>query len=245
MIGIISALDEELVLFKENSDINQEVVQSGITFYFGRLSGHDVIILKCGVGKVNAAIATQLLIDRFGVNAVIFSGMAGSLVPYLNKSDIVVSNMVVQYDVDLSAFGRRPGEIPELARLIEAEPNLVKAAASVYEQMKEKESWENNMIVGTIATGDSFISDAKKIKWLQTEFGAVAVEMEGGAVGQVCQMNKVPFVVIRVISDGAGESAAADFIFSLEDASKITFSIVSNMLNRFEAKGKIKLLVPA
>ncbi len=244
MIGIISALEEELILFKENAEINQEIVQAGITFYFGKLSGQDIIILKCGVGKVNAAVATQLLIDRFGVNAVIFTGMAGSLVPYLNKSDIVVSNMVVQYDVDLSAFGRRPGEIPELSRLIEAEPNLVKAAAMAYDEIKNEKGLSNQLVVGTIATGDSFVSDSQKIRWLQTEFGAVSVEMEGGAVGQVCQMNNVPFVVIRVISDSASESAAADFIFSLEDASQITYNIVSNMLNLVDVKHKVKLLQP-
>lgn len=86
------------------------------------------------------------------------------------------------------------------------------------------------MVVGTIATGDSFISDPKKIRWLQREFGAVAAEMEGGAVGQVCQMNKVPFVIIRVISDGSGDGAAGEFIFFLEEASQLTFKLTCELL---------------
>ena len=93
-------------------------------------------MLKCGVGKVNAAIATQLLIDRFGVDSIIFTGMAGGLVPYIQKQDIVISNFVVQYDVDLTAFGRRPGEIPELSRLIEADPKLIKSARTAFDTFK-------------------------------------------------------------------------------------------------------------
>jgi len=102
MIGLISALEEELVLFKEHSNIEQVVSQSGIDFHFGNLAGQKVILLRCGVGKVNAAVVTQLLIDRFGVNAVLFSGLAGALAPHIHRGDIVISNFVVQYDVDLS-----------------------------------------------------------------------------------------------------------------------------------------------
>ena len=245
MIGIISALDEELQLFLDEAQVDNKIVQSQITFHFGTLAGHSVVLLKCGVGKVNAAIATQLLIDRFGVDSVIFTGMAGGLVPYIKKQDIVISNFVVQYDVDLTAFGRRPGEIPELSRLIEANPQLIKSARSAFDQYKTDNSIESQVIVGTIACGDTFVSDSEKIQWLQTEFGAVAVEMEGGAVGQVCQMNKVPFVVIRVISDVASETAASDFIFSLEDASNTTFGIVQKMLESMPSKNKKELFTKA
>lgn len=240
MIGLISALEEELQLFKQNAVIDKEIVQAGITFHFGKLAGHDVIMLKSGVGKVNAAVATQLLIDRFGVNAVIFTGMAGTLVPYLHRGDVIIANFVVQYDMDLTAFGRRPGEIPEMARLIEANPTLVKAAAAAFEEIKRLNCLTNLMVVGTVATGDSFVSDPVKIRWLQQEFGAVAVEMEGGAVGQVCQMNRVPFTVIRVISDGADGGAAADFIFFLDEASRMTYSLVSAMLKRVDSSTSLK-----
>jgi len=232
MIGLISALEEELVLFKEHSNIEQVVRQSGIDFHFGNLSGQKVILLRCGVGKVNAAVATQLLIDRFGVDAVLFSGLAGALVPHIHRGDIVISNFVVQHDVDLSAFGRRPGEIPELARLIEADPKLVRVAAEGFEDYAREHVCDRQLIVGTIATGDSFVSDKDRINWLQREFGAIATEMEGGAVGQVCQMNKVPFVVIRVISDGAGGKAAGEFIMFLDEASEVSFSIIRAMLDR-------------
>ncbi len=230
MLGLISALEEELALFKKHCEVDQVVTQAGVDFHLGSLADEKVIILKCGVGKVNAAIATQLLIDRFGVDSVVFTGLAGSLVPHLKRGDVVVSNFVVQHDIDLTAFGRRPGEIPELTRLIEADPGLVKRVTGAYDRIRETEQINGQLYVGTIATGDSFISDPDKIRWLQREFGAVATEMEGGAVGQVCQMNKVPFVVIRVISDGAGDGAAAEFIFFLEEASQLTFRMTCEML---------------
>jgi len=230
MVGLISAMAEELDLFKKECEIEQEVIQAGITFYLGSLAGRKVILLQSGVGKVNAAVATQLLIDRFGVESVIFTGLAGGLVSHLNVGDIVVASNVVQYDVDLTAFGRRVGEIPDLARMIEAYQKLVKSSAEAYDRLSSETKSERELVVGTIATGDSFISSSERIKWLQREFGAVAVDMEGGAVGQVCQMNRLPFVVIRVISDKAGNSAAGEFIFSLEDASLVTFNLVVFLL---------------
>jgi adenosylhomocysteine nucleosidase len=223
-------MEEELVRFRETLELDQVVKQAGLDFYFGTLVGQPVVLLKCGVGKVNAAVATQVLIDRFGVDAIFFTGLAGSLVPHLKRGDIVVSNIVVQHDIDLTAFGRRPGEIPDLARLIEADSKLVNLAADAAEQVLAETNPESQMIVGTIATGDSFVSDPDRIRWLQREFGAVATEMEGGAVGQVCQMNRVPFVVIRVISDGSSGGAAGEFIMFLDEASSLTCQIVSGAL---------------
>jgi len=230
MIGLISALEEEIRLFREKATITEEVTQAGLNFQFGTLSDEKIILLRCGVGKVNAAVATQVLIDRFGVDAVIFTGLAGSLVPYLNRGDVVVSNFVVQHDIDLTAFGRRRGEIPDMNRQIEADPKLIKLATDAFEQLETAQDVPGQLVVGTIATGDSFISDKEQIKWLQREFGAVAAEMEGGAVGQVCQMSRVPFVIIRVISDGAGTGAAGEFIMFLDEASQLTCCLTSTML---------------
>jgi adenosylhomocysteine nucleosidase len=236
LIGLISAMDEELVRFRDRVELDQTVRQAGIDFYFGRLAGQKVVLLKCGVGKVNGAVATQLLIDRFGVDAVIFTGLAGALVPHLNRGDVVVSNYVVQHDIDLTAFGRRHGEIPDLARMIEAEPKLVHLAADSAEEVFQAGDETRQVLVGTIATGDSFVANPEKIRWLQREFGAVATEMEGGAVGQVCQMNRVPFVVVRVISDSSGGGAAGEFIMFLDEASGITFRIVYTMLSRWATR---------
>jgi adenosylhomocysteine nucleosidase len=236
MIGLMSAMEEELVRFRESLELDQVVKQAGIDFYFGQMAGQKVVLLKCGVGKVNAAVATQLLIDRFGVDGVIFSGLAGGLVGNLRRGDIVVSNFVVQYDIDLTAFGRRPGEIPDLARMIEASPRLVRVVADAADEVIQHDSLSRQMVVGTIATGDSFVASPDKVRWMQREFGAVAVEMEGGAVGQVCQMNRVPFVVVRVISDSSSGSAAGEFIMFLDEASAITSKIIHSALHRLAAK---------
>ena len=244
MIGLISALEEELALFRKHLDMNQVVKQAGIDFHMGRLAEQDVILLKCGVGKVNAAVATQLLIDRFGVNAVLFTGLAGGLVPYLKRGDVVISSSVVQYDIDLTAFGRRPGEIPDLARTIDADPKLIHTTADAFEEVVSLEENERRMVVGTIATGDTFISDPSRIRWLQREFGAVATEMEGGAVGQVCQMNKVPFVVIRIISDGGGGSAAGEFIMFLDEASDLSYRIIIALLSRLSVPASVAAAPP-
>ncbi|MBN1212842.1 MAG: 5'-methylthioadenosine/S-adenosylhomocysteine nucleosidase [candidate division Zixibacteria bacterium] len=155
----------------------------------------------------------------------------------------MISNYVVQYNIDLTAFGRRPGEIPELARLIEANPGLVRAACDAFEETADIETCENRMLVGTIASGDTFINDKKKIRWLQREFGAVATEMEGGAVGQVCFMNRVPFVIVRIISDTAESAAAGEFILFLDEASKLSFKIVSRLLSKMSS-GKTYTPVP-
>jgi len=236
MIGLISAMEEELVRFRDRFEPDQVVKQAGLDFHFGELSNQKVILLRCGVGKVNAAVAAQLLIDRFGVDAVFFTGLAGSLVPHLKRGDVVVANMVVQHDIDLTAFGRRPGEIPDLARMIDADPKLVHVAAEAGEQVLAQTGRDRQLVVGTIATGDSFVSDPKRIRWLQREFGAVATEMEGGAVGQVCQMNRVPFVVVRIISDGSGGKAAGEFIMFLDEASDLTCRIVTLGLDMLKSK---------
>ncbi|MBU8933702.1 MAG: 5'-methylthioadenosine/adenosylhomocysteine nucleosidase [candidate division Zixibacteria bacterium] len=238
MIGILSALEEELLLIKGKAEVTETVTQAGLTFYFGTLSDQEIVLLRCGVGKVNAAVASQLLIDRFGVDAVIFTGLAGSLVPYLKRGDVVVSNYVTQHDIDLTAFGRRHGEIPDMNRQLEANPKLVRLATDAYEEIGAGEETGNQLVVGTIATGDSFVSDPERIKWLQREFGAVATEMEGGAIGQVCAMNKVPFVIIRVISDGAGDGAAGEFIMFLDQASELTCKLTTNMLKLMSADKK-------
>jgi adenosylhomocysteine nucleosidase len=232
MIGLISALEEELQRLLQHADIEQTVVQSGITFYLGTFEQRKAILLRTGVGKVNAAVATQILIDRFGVNSVVFTGLAGALVPNLCQGDVVVSSFVVQHDIDLTAFGRRPGEIPELTRMFEADPRLVRTVCDAWEGLEEREEVDSQLLVGTIATGDSFIADARRIRYLQREFGAVATEMEGGAVGQVCVMNRVPFVVVRVISDSSEGGAAGEFVLFLEHASELTCRLLIETVPR-------------
>jgi adenosylhomocysteine nucleosidase len=237
MIGLLSALEEETQLFRDHLENAKTTTSAGLTFQTGTIQEVEVVLARCGVGKVNSAAAAQAMIDRFAIEALIFTGLAGSLVPHLKRGDVVISNFVGQHDVDLTAFGKRPGQVSESGRLIEADPRLVQLAAKSLEESEPDKSGRQ-MIVGTIVTGDSFISDGSRLKWLQREFGAVAAEMEGAAIGQVCQANNVPFVVIRVISDSASGAAAGEFIMFLDEASETTFRIVQAMLPGIRSRGR-------
>jgi adenosylhomocysteine nucleosidase len=238
VIGLLSAMEEEIDLFRQHLQIDNETSCGGVTFHTGTLNSIEVVLGRCGVGKVNAAAAVQAMIDKFSVSSIIFTGLAGTLVPYLKRGDVVISNFVGQHDFDLTAFGKRPGQVTDTGRLIEADPKLVEIAAKAYEQSVAAHRLESQMVVGTIVTGDSFVADTARIKWLQREFGAVAAEMEGAAVGQVCLSNKIPFVVIRVISDSASGDAAGQFILFLDEASQLSFRIVSGMLPQMQTTSR-------
>ena len=128
MTGLIGAMAEEIELFHMNLEATGSQTFARMEYLTGQIKGQEVVLLKSGIGKVNATIGTQVMIDRFDIEQIIFTGLAGALVPNLNRGDMVVANHVVQYDFDLTAFGRRHGELPDVGRLIEADPRLVKLA---------------------------------------------------------------------------------------------------------------------
>lgn len=232
MIGILGALTEEIEGIETLLDISEIREKAGSRFICGNLGGKPVTVVKCGVGKVNAAICTQVLIDVFGCTRIIFSGVAGALLPGLRQGDIVVSSHVVQFDVDLTAFGRRRGEIADKDRLIEADPEMVEAAGRAFDQLTEEQEAPPIMMVGTIVSGDSFVSDPATIKWLQREFSAACTEMEGGAVGYTCMLNQVPFVVCRMISDSADNEAAGTFEAFLPRASAMLCELAAGTVQQ-------------
>jgi adenosylhomocysteine nucleosidase len=228
MIGLIGAMAEEISLLKENMRIADKAVYAGMEYLVGNLHGQEFVLLKSGIGKVNATIGTQIMIDKFAIERIIFTGLAGSLVPNLSRGDIVVSNYVAQYDFDLTTFGRRHGELPDVGRLIEADPTLVKLACYAFDDVFKSVPGSPRLVVGTIASGDRFIADERQIEWLQREFGAVAIEMEGAAIGYTCHVNRVPFVIIRTISDSGGAKARDEFESFLSQASKNSFRMIDS-----------------
>lgn len=229
MIGLIGAMAEEISLFKDNMEILETSEYTGMSYTVGVLEGQKFVLLQSGIGKVNATIGTQVMIDRFDIDRIIFTGLAGAMVPNLSPGDIVISNYVVQYDFDLTPFGRRHGELPNVGRMIEADPNLVKLACYGFDDIFKHVKDAPRLMVGTIVSGDRFVSDERQIEWLQREFGAVAIEMEGAAVGYTCHVNKVPFVIARTISDSASSDAKNEFEKYLSQASKHSFQIVSSI----------------
>lgn len=230
LIGLIGALDEEIALFLKKIKVEAVQVHAGIRFFKGRLSGKRVVVCKSGVGKVNAALATQILIDFFRVDAIIFSGVAGALSSELNIGDIVISTQTQQYDVDFTAIGLPLGVIPfQETSVFEADPVLIQMAKRVSRGMRIK------TFAGKILSGDQFVANEEQAVFLQRFFDGLCVEAEGAATGQACFLNQIPFVVIRAISDYADSSAPTDFSISVKMALRAQ-ALVMAMLKEFSVE---------
>jgi len=230
MLGIIGAMDEEVQLIKSKMTKKKESVHAQIAVTTGKFKGVEIALAQSGIGKVNATICTQMMIDLFDPKALIFSGVAGGLLPNMQACDIIVASHVVQYDMDLTAFGRRHGEVPGRDRLIECNPDLVAKATRAFDTAFEGKKGAPNLMLGTVASGDRFVQDKNTLRWLQREFAALATEMEGAAFGHTCHLNDLPFVVIRSLSDGAGDAASGDFKNNLHRACQNSFHLMEHMI---------------
>ena len=203
VIGVIGAMDEEVSSLQEQLTDKIVTTIAGMDFYEGKLEGKNVIIVKCGVGKVNAGICAQLLIQNFGVDKVINTGVAGSLDADIDIGDIVVSSEAVQHDFDLTPLGYAPGETDvDGIVAFPADESMVKDAVNAVKEAAP----EINVFEGRICTGDQFIASKEKKEYIISTFGGLCCEMEGGAIAQACYLNDTPFVIIRAISDKADDS---------------------------------------
>lgn len=230
MLGIIGAMDEEVQLLKSKMTKKKESVHAQIVVTTGKIKGVEIALAQSGIGKVNATICTQMMIDLFAPDAMVFTGVAGGLLPNMRACDIIVASHVVQYDMNLTAFGRRHGETPGRDRLIECDPDLVASASLAFDQAFAKDDTAPNLMLGTVASGDKFVQDKKTLRWLQREFAALATEMEGAAFGHTCHLNGLPFVVIRSLSDSAGDEASGDFTDNLHQACQNSFHLMERMI---------------
>ena len=234
-IGIIGAMEIEIELLKEDLELKNKLEKANMTFYSGKLADQEVVLVKSGIAKVNAAICTQILVDEFDIDQLIFTGVAGAIDPELEVEDIVVSTDLVQHDVDATAFGdRKPGEIPELAKIsFEADENLVNLAFNAGKDILESES--NQIYKGRILSGDQFICDIEKVKELKEKFGGYCTEMEGAAVAQTAYLNQLPFVIIRSISDKADGEADISFKkfakIAADHSYRIVIAILKNLIS--------------
>ncbi|MCC3372959.1 5'-methylthioadenosine/adenosylhomocysteine nucleosidase [Cohnella sp. REN36] len=228
LIGIIGAMQEEIDLLLEHLEDTVEMKRSGIPYYTGSLNGKKVVICKSGVGKVNAAVCTQVLIDRFNAVQVIFTGVAGALDPVLDIGDIVISTSSMQHDVDVTPLGFARGVIPyQNVSEWPADAVLVKAAVEAGEKV-----FPGHCKTGKVLSGDQFIADRDVVRQLHEELGGTCTEMEGAAVAQVCALNEVPYVVIRSMSDKADGSADVNFAEFTVTAANRSYAIVDEMLQR-------------
>lgn len=220
MIGIIVAEEKELEAIKEIMyNIKEENIYEKI-FYRGLIENREVVAVKSNVGKVNSARVCQLLIDKFNPNLVINVGTAGSVDNRLEIGDIVVANKLYQYDFDVTPFGRKLGEIENIGEYISVEKELLDLFSDL------------NVIIGGIASGDKFIVNSEEKVSIRNTFNVLSVEMEGASIAQVCFLDKVPFLVIRSITDKLDGSSKVDFELFLESSSKKASQILKEILKK-------------
>ena len=225
-IGIIGAMKEEVEVLKNEMNVNNEITQANMTFYEGEFLGKDVVVVTCGIGKVNAAVCSQILINQFDIDKVINVGIAGGLKANVYPGDIVIADNLVQHDMDVRFFGDALGQIPRLDTFdFKCDEYLVNIAKTSIEKVEG-----SNCFVGRVVSGDQFIHEADKLKELDKNFNAYACEMEGASIGQVCYLNKTPFVVIRSISDNAINGTQMDYETFSHLAIKNSVAILKDML---------------
>lgn len=224
-IGIIGAMSEEVQGFKKIMENIDEEKIGNLTFYTGVMHDKDIVLLETGIGKVNAAIGATLMIEAFDVEAVIFTGVAGGINEELDLGDVVISKDLIQHDVDVTAFGEKLGVIPRMENSVfKADAGLIDLAVKAGKKLKGK------VIIGRVLSGDQFIASPEKIEFLKNEFNGDCVEMEGAAVGHVCEIFDIPFVVIRTMSDKANSNAHTDYSTFMKIAADNSITLVNEML---------------
>ena len=226
-IGIIGAMEEEVAKLKENMQIQDTSVIAGMEFCQGICEGQNVVIVRSGIGKVNAAVCTQILCDVFKVNAIINTGVAGSLKNEINIGDIVLSEDALQHDMDATGFGYDPGVIPRMEESIfKGDETLLKLAQKVCQEVNP----DIQVFRGRVVSGDQFISDHDVKQRIVNSFGCFCTEMEGAAIAQTAWLNKIPYLVIRAISDKADGSAEMDYSEFEMKAIEHTVRLMTGML---------------
>ncbi len=225
-IGIIGAMEVEVALLKDQLTDSRTEERAGMAFSSGLLGGVPCVVVQSGVGKVNAALCTQVLASVFGVTHVINTGVAGSLDATIDIGDVVVSTDCVHHDVDATNFGYAPGQVPGMPGAYPADAALRAAAlAAVAHAAPDIAAFE-----GRVASGDSFVRDAAEKDRIARTFGARCCEMEGAAIAQACTVNGLPFVVVRAISDKADGSQSELYPVFEAKAARHCASIVSHLV---------------
>lgn len=230
-VAIIGAMDEEVSILREMIENKEEITIAGCEFYSGTLNDQEVILLKSGIGKVNAAMSTAILLQQFKLDYVINTGSAGGYLESLNVGDIVISTEVRHHDVDVTIFNYEYGQVPGMPAAFTSDNRLIQLA-----EKSAKEISDVQIVKGLIVTGDSFMNDPDRVEFVRGKFKELyAVEMEAAAIAQVCHQFGVPFVVIRALSDIAGKESNTSFDQFLETAavnsSKLVVKLVGEIKN--------------
>ncbi|MCD7735502.1 MAG: 5'-methylthioadenosine/adenosylhomocysteine nucleosidase [Lachnospiraceae bacterium] len=230
-VGIIGAMDIEVEQLKADMKIAREVTKAGMDFCEGDLGGMSAVVVRSGIGKVNAAVCTQILVDVFGVDCVMNTGVAGSLDARINIGDIVISEDVLHHDMDAVNFGYPLGQIPQMEVFsFEADKKLAELAENVCREVNP----EIAVFHGRIVSGDQFVADKETKERIVRNFGGSCTEMEGAAIAQTAYLNDIPFVILRAISDKADDSASMDYPTFERKAAQHCVRLVEGLLARLK-----------
>ena len=228
-LGIIAAMEEELETLLAAMKITSVREAAGARFHMGTLEGRPAVAVRCGIGKVNAAACAQVLITVFGAEEVVNTGVAGSLCADIDIGDIVISTDAVQHDMDVTAFGYPLGEVPGAGAPAFTADEGLRAQALAAARVAAPDC---HVFEGRVCSGDQFIASEARKREIAARFGGLCCEMEGAAIAQVCRQNCVPFVILRAISDKAGEESNVSFDQFLSAAARRSAAIVRRMAGR-------------
>jgi adenosylhomocysteine/aminodeoxyfutalosine nucleosidase len=225
-IAIMGAMSEEIAPILEKVETYTVSTVAGNKYYECSYAGAELVIAYSKIGKVFSALTAATMIERFGAEMMLFSGVAGAISDDLSIGDLIVATRLCQHDLDITAFGHPFGYVPEGAQFVETDERLRFIASDVAKAMKVE------LKEGVIATGDQFVADAARKEWIASTFKADALEMEGASVAVVCDALKVPVFVLRAISDAADCDASFDFDAFLESSAQVSADFIMKMVDR-------------
>lgn len=230
MLGIIGAMEVEVAALKQDMQDTKVIEKAGMQFYQGKIFDKDVVVVKSGIGKVNAGICTQILADIFQVDAVINTGVAGSLNNDIDICDIVISKEAQQHDMDVTALGYDKGVIPDMeTSVFLADKKLMKLAKDSAEEIE----LNVNIFEGKVVSGDQFIGTSDAKTHLRETFYGDCAEMEGAAIAHAASLNNIPFLIIRAISDKADGGAEMDFPTFEKKAAENSIKLMNKMIENY------------
>ncbi|MBQ9909852.1 MAG: 5'-methylthioadenosine/adenosylhomocysteine nucleosidase [Treponema sp.] len=229
-IGIIGAMEVEVNFLRNLMGQSVKKTEAGgILFNEGKIHGQDVVLVRSGVGKVNAALCAQRLVIQFGCTNIINTGIAGAMAHGLGVLDFVVSTDAVYHDLNATGFGYKLGQVPQMPVFsFEADKKMIEAAKKAFAESELSEG--HKMIEGRIATGDQFISDKEHKAFIASEFSPACVEMEGAAIAHACYLSNVPFVILRCMSDQADDSGSKVYDFNESAAAELSARVVEKII---------------
>ena len=233
MIGIIGAMEEEISLLRGSMDDTKKISIGTFEFITGKLESKEVVLLRSGIGKVNAAAGCVLMIDHFSPELVINTGSAGGIDPALSFGDIVISDGLVYHDADVTAFGYEPGQLPGQPAVFPVSPGLITAAENAMDELVKEGIFDKkiNHLRGIIGSGDVFMHQKERIDAVRKTFPQIkAVEMESAAIAHACYLFKIPVLVIRALSDIAGAESPMSFEEFIPLAAKNSAELVKRIV---------------